>query len=157
MRILPEARLGIGDADLAQHLDGADAGRGAVQSQMVPDHVHQLAAHGEQRVQRGLRILEDDADIPAARMRAGVIQRNAVERRLLRRPEARRIHEVQQCGPDRGLARTAFAHDGHDLARGGREIDPLHRPHEPAAPPVGDRQAPHAEAWGGAVFIHCEG
>ncbi len=65
MRILGGAAFGLGNADLAQKLDGA-AGRGlgiepAVQAQPLAD----LAADLHHRIERGHRVLEYDADLAA--------------------------------------------------------------------------------------------
>ncbi len=66
MRILADPARGFGDADQLQHLDRAlerrPPGEALVQGQRLGD----LAADGQDRVERGHRFLEDHRDVVAA-------------------------------------------------------------------------------------------
>ena len=61
-----EPQLRIGDADLAEQLDGACARGEPGQSAMQQENLADLLLDGVQRIERGHRLLEDDRDIVAA-------------------------------------------------------------------------------------------
>jgi hypothetical protein len=69
VRVLVDARLRRRDAGLREQVDGALAGLRSASGRWVTDRLHQLLAHGEQRVQRGQRVLEDGADLSPRRRR----------------------------------------------------------------------------------------
>ena len=68
MRIVVDAALGVGNPDHPERLDRAIAGFGATGLLMKPDRLANLAADGEDRIQRGHRLLEDHRDPRAANM-----------------------------------------------------------------------------------------
>src|SRR5208283_249678 len=66
MRIAREPALRIGNADLAEHLDGPRARRMAGEAAMQQQDLADLLLDRVQRVERGHRLLEDDGDGVAA-------------------------------------------------------------------------------------------
>ncbi len=66
MRIALEPALRIGNADLAQNLDGARAGGLAGQPAMQQQNLADLLLDRVQRIERGHRLLKDDGDVVAA-------------------------------------------------------------------------------------------
>ena len=66
VRILVDAALGGGNADLLQQLDGALAGALLAHVGVGKDGLGELSADGVERVQRGQRVLEHHADLAPA-------------------------------------------------------------------------------------------
>ena len=66
VRILVEPAFGVGDADELQQLDGAGARLRVVHSHVDRQRLGDLQPDGEQRVERGHRLLEDHRDVAAA-------------------------------------------------------------------------------------------
>ena len=62
VRVVAQPLLGLGDLDLAQQLDGARLGRLAADAAVGAQRLADLPAHGADRVERGLRLLEDHRD-----------------------------------------------------------------------------------------------
>ena len=62
MRILPHAAFGFGDVHGLQHFDRLRGGGGAIGTAVHAQRFGQLEADGEIRIQRGHRILKDEAD-----------------------------------------------------------------------------------------------
>ena len=70
VRIFPRALLRLGNAHQAQHLDGLVAGLLPAESLVQQQHLGDLAADGQHRIERGHRLLEDHRDVLAAHRRA---------------------------------------------------------------------------------------
>src|SRR5207302_1999710 len=68
VRIMIDAILGTGDADLLQEVERTLARLAARQRQMGLDGLDELAADGIERIEAGQRILEDGADPGAAHL-----------------------------------------------------------------------------------------
>ncbi len=68
MRILFQAALGVGDADQAQQLDRAALRSRDIAAAMLLDRLGDLPPDGQDRVQRGHRLLEHHADLAAAHL-----------------------------------------------------------------------------------------
>ena len=66
VRIFVEPRLGRGDLDQPQHLQGAGARLGGADRTMQADGLDDLLAHGLHRIEAGHRLLEDHRDRIAA-------------------------------------------------------------------------------------------
>ena len=66
MRIGAEPALGVADADLLEQLEHARARRAFAQAVMDLQDLADLPLDRVQRVERGHRLLEDDADVVAA-------------------------------------------------------------------------------------------
>ena len=100
--IAPDRRSGRADADLSQHLERARAApRAARRSAMQPQHLGDLVADGEGRIEAGHRLLEDHADAVAPDLRASgsLVEREQIAcRRTGLRPPAMR------AGGDRAAA-----------------------------------------------------
>ena len=69
-RIGAGAELGLGNADRRERPDDGFVEARAAQAAMLADDVADLAADGQHRVEGGARVLEDDADLAAAQVRA---------------------------------------------------------------------------------------
>ncbi len=65
MGIVVEAVFRPGNPHHAHELDRPFTGRSVVHLHMQPEHLGQLLADGEDRVERGHRLLEDHGDLPA--------------------------------------------------------------------------------------------
>ena len=136
VRILPGAALGFRDIHLPQRLDRArHRGRRAA-AMLQPDHVGQLPADGEHRVQRRPRVLEDDADpLAPDASQARRIKREKVGTLEHDPPGAAREGgrlDAQDRKRDQRLAAAGFAHHrGHRrLAQG--EADIVQHRHQPS-------------------------
>ena len=146
VRILPRASGGIGDVDLAQQLDrpapASLAGEAAMRDLAFGD----LPADRQHRVQRGGRVLEDEADILAAHLPQALGARADDLRRRRRTIEPLTTRRVgQQPGDgERGdaLARTGLADDAEHFVAMDVEIDAPHRGHRP--PRAGERHLERA-------------
>ena len=155
--------LGVVDADLAQHVDGALAGRRAAHVVVGAVDVADLAAHPQHRVQRTARVLHDDADIlaaePAERLLVLGQQVLAAEEHLSPRDTPRRAHDAHQRQRRGGLARPRVAHQPHDLALADRQREIRERADRPLGRAVGDAQplgAEHLRGKGpGALEVGC--
>ena len=66
MRIALEPALRIGNADLAEHLEGPRARRCSGEPAMQQQNFADLLFDGVQRIERGHRLLKDDGDVVAA-------------------------------------------------------------------------------------------
>src|SRR3990172_1900698 len=66
MRVGVDARLGVGDLDQPEHLDGLRPGFFFAQPLMQLDRLADLVADGEDRIERGHRLLKDHRDLVAA-------------------------------------------------------------------------------------------
>ena len=129
MRVGRQTAFGIVDADLVQHIEDADPHRIAAQALMQFDTFPQLLLDRVQRVQRGHRLLEDEADVVAthpsqvslgrADHLGATIGNRAADLRTVRQKR----HRGQ--GRDR-LARPRFTHQRDRLALVDGEADAFH-------------------------------
>jgi hypothetical protein len=131
MRVVVEARGGFRDADAREHGSGAVGRRAVGHAAMRLECERHLRADGQHRVQRGLRVLEDHGDAPAA----------DGAHALGRQPDQflpgeadgpagdapGRIDQADQREAGDGFARPAFADQAQDLAGGEREGHAIHR------------------------------
>ena len=167
-RLVGDDQLGLGrtaparspPAAACRRRTGADAGRAwspapgcrpraagqrtrmrvaAAQRQMGADRLDQLLADGEQRIERGQRILEDGADAPAPdRAQLGwrqIVDALALKQDLAAGDPARRLQQPDHRGPGQRLAGTGFADQTQDLAAARSTGSP-----RPAPPACGARR-----------------
>ena len=125
VRIAVQHPLGVGQAHQRQQTLGLGQGVGLGSALVQDQHLGDLVADGEDRVQRGHRFLKDHADLVAANV-AGLIltDRQQVDIAVLaleHDPAAGELRPRQICQPhdrQRGhaFARPAFADDGDGAA-----------------------------------------
>jgi hypothetical protein len=122
---LLDANLGIGNADLAQQVDGFRLGLPAVEVEVGDDGLHQLVFDREQRVQRGHRVLENETDARTAHLEnLFVVERGnlfVVEVNLAAGDAAGRAQQLHDAVTDGRLAGAGFADQAEDFA--GLEIE----------------------------------
>ena len=75
VRVVAGARGGVRDPDGVEQRDGAPPGFGLRRLPVDDEGLGDLVADGEHRVERGHRLLEDEADTRAADRRAGRARR----------------------------------------------------------------------------------
>src|SRR5258706_10764586 len=133
VRIGVEPRLRLRNADFVQQLDGPLAQRPAREAQVLAQHLADLEADAEHRIERGHRLLEDHRDLGAAQLlhlppsnreEVAAAVKNPARRtngRVLGRKEA---HDGQRS--DR-LAAARLADQRHGAAHGYIEADALDR------------------------------
>ena len=102
VRVLSEATLGRPDADHAEQLERGGARRGLAQAAVDAQHLGDLEADREGRVQAGHRLLEDHADAVAADVAHG-------------RAELEQVAPLEHdaAGVDPARRRRVQAHDRH--------------------------------------------
>src|SRR5690349_5938352 len=143
MRIAFEPRLRVGNADLREHFEGSLARRGTGQPAMQQQNLADLLFDRVQRIERGHRLLEHDADIVAAHAAHPALVEfkkiGAFELDGAGRMPRRRIGQEPQ-NRQRGdrLARSGFADQRQRLALGDIERDPIHGQRLAAAGTEGD-------------------
>ena len=126
--------LRVRDVDEAQHLDGFFERRAAPEPFMLPHRLGDLRAHGIDRVQRGHRLLEDDADFLAA---DGTHLVGAQRHQIAAPPQdlagddpsGWRRDQLQDRERRDGFAAARFADDAESFAAVDREIDAVDRMH----------------------------
>ena len=148
VRVGGEAPFGIGNADRAQHLDGAPVGFGPADAHVVEDDVRDLASHRQDRVELGARIGDDHGELAAQNGAVGLVvearQVAAVEQHLAPLDDSRRRHQSHRGARQRGLSRPRFADQADELAGRDGEVDALQRAHRlgpigrKAHPEIGD-------------------
>jgi hypothetical protein len=133
MRVLAYAPLGRRDVHEVEQLDRALAGSRPRQAEVRPQALLDLTADGEDRVQRGHRLLEDERDLVAANPpqppRRCAEQVVAVEARATRDRRGRR-EEAQQRHRGHALPAARLADDSEHLALGEREAHLVDRVHD---------------------------
>ncbi len=128
MRIGRKSQRRIGDADALQRGDRARLGCLARQTRMAPaQHVDEMRADREQRIERRHRILKDHGDARAApgvhrrlgkREQIGAVEHDlAVDAREVGRQQA------DEAGREARLARPRFADHADDAAAPDVEVD----------------------------------
>ncbi len=143
-----EAGLRRGDAHRLQELARPPPRRGATGSLVHPDRLRHLVADGEQRVQRGHRVLQDHGDAPAphaAHLRVGFLQQVlALEQHPAAGDPRRRRQQAQDGERQRALAGAGLADDAQRLAGVDAKRHLVDRAHDPACP------APRRSGWRGS-------
>ncbi len=126
MRVLLQPALGFGDADAFQKLQSAGGGLRLRQVLVQHEAVGQLALDGEDRVQRGHRLLKDHPDLVAAHfahhggggggdVKLGAI-RPAEAKRARGDGAAAEFHQSHEGEGGHGLPRPAFTDDADGFA-----------------------------------------
>ena len=127
VRIGQKPRFRLGDADLFEQLERAGLGLGAAQGGGLLDGFDQLCPHRHQRVQRGLRILEDHPDPVAPDTPhlalAAPAQLFALEQDRSAGDPPGRFEQVDDGIADCRLAGAGFAHQPHHLAGADGQAD----------------------------------
>src|SRR5208283_5751095 len=121
MRIVVDAMLGVGNPDHPERLDGAIASLGAIGLLMQADGLANLAADGEDRVERGHRLLEDHRDARAAyvaHLEVAQLQQILILENYFAAHDTRRLgqqpHDREHA---RRLARSRLTDNAEQLAR----------------------------------------
>jgi hypothetical protein len=153
------AARGVGDADLFEQFQRALAARLAIQPEMHLEHLADLVADREARVQRGDRLLEDHRDV-AADDRAPLLRGDprqvvAVEGHAIGRDGGRPRQQPHQRQHRDGLARAGLADDGQHLVGLDLQIDAVDRDELAAAGVEGDAHVPDVKKR--HVFVSAEG
>ncbi len=148
MRVLVDPALGRGDADERHQLDGAGARRSRAHAEVVAQHLADLHAHGEERIERGHGILEDDRHLlaadPAGIGAAGrVEQRSAFPKNIAARDHAGHIDEAHHRLGGDALARAGFTDNAERLAAPDVEAHPAHRLRRAAPGVEADHEIAH--------------
>ena len=125
----------------------------AVHPQGLGDRI----AHGDARVQGGVRVLEDDLQVAAELAQARPVEPEEVHRlRLRRRPveglSGGRLDQPQQGAPGRGLATARLPHERQGLAVPHREVESVHGLHLPDH--AAEQPLPHREVLLEAAHVH---
>ena len=149
VRVVARAVLRAGDANQAQHLDGAGPRLVLLHVGVGLDGLHDLVAHAVDGVERRHGLLEDHRDLVAAHvlhLALGKPQQVLTVKgdragcdvaRLLQQPhDGKRRH---------GLARTRLAHDGEYLALLDGEGHAVHCPHHALARGELGHEVPYLE------------
>ena len=122
-------RRRIGDADPRQRLDGAPPGLGSVHAVVGAQHLGDLFADGEDRVEGRQGLLEDHRDArPPDTLQGAFRERQeigALEMGGAPGDAPWRRHQAQQRERRDRLAAAAFADQAEDLARIKREGDAI--------------------------------
>jgi len=121
---------------------------GRAQPAVPADRLHELAADGVERVQRGHRLLEDHADPAAADpVELGLAQRQQVAAAIVHRAAGLAVGSQQPHRRHHGLAlaRAGLAHHRHRLAGVDVEVDALHRLDHAVQRAEADPQVPDLE------------
>ncbi len=149
VRVGAEPGLRLANADLFEQLERAPARRRLVQAAMDLQHLADLPLDRVQRVERGHRFLEDDADLVAAHRPQLLLVRLeeilALEVDLARRMDRRGRQQPHHRERRHRLARTGFADQRHRLALDDVETGTLDRHGRRAAllegdPEIADRE-----------------
>ena len=140
MRVGVDARLRVGDADLAQEVDSLRTGllaRGAV---MDANRFRDLIADGEHRVQARHRILKDHCDVAAAELGHAILGQvqevddlavaSAEADRTAFNPARRAGEKAHDGKAGHGLPRPGLADDREGLALGDAERHPVDGAHD---------------------------
>jgi hypothetical protein len=133
VRVLVHAALGLGDLHHAQHFHGALHRIGAAGLLVQLHRLGDLPAHGEHRVQRGHRLLEDHGDAVAANLAhlalAQLHQVGAAQPHGARVTPRRRGHQPQDRQRGHALAAARFADHAQRAAGAHRVGNPVDRTH----------------------------
>jgi len=117
------------DADQVQQLDRPAPRRAPGHPLMPADHLHDLRAHGQHRVQRRHRLLHDERDAlaPDAAQRRGRSGQKVcpAEQHAAAQDAGRGRQQAQQGERGDRLAAPAFSHQRQGLTRGDVEVDAM--------------------------------
>ena len=137
MRIVVDAHLGAGDADLLQQLDRPRPRLGGRQRKMGLDGLDELMADRIERIEAGQRVLEDGADAGAAHLAhllvGQIVDAPALEADFAAGNAARRFEQADDGSAGQRLAGARFAHHAQHLARRDVEGDVVDREQGAAA------------------------
>ena len=130
VRVGGHAPRRLRDAHLGQQFLGTLPGLGLGHAHVLDQRLSQLRTHGEHRVQRGHRVLEDAGDLASAqRLQLG--QRSLEQVTPLPQHLTRTLgvvgQQVQDGHGGDALARARLAHQGHDGVLWDVEAHALHR------------------------------
>ena len=159
MRILIEPALRVGDADQPKQFDRARSRLLVIHPELNLQRLGDLQSDGQDRIERGHRLLEDHRDVAAAdlahlfvaeRQQVAPVEGDAAAGNA---PGMRRQKPHDRERRDR-LARTGFADDGDDLAAVDVEAQPLDRAHDAARRQEVNMQIFDLEQGRGLVRIH---
>ena len=153
VRILAHDPFRRADMDVAEQLQHPCLGGSPVHADMQAQHVGDLAADPIGRVERGHRVLGDQAEAPAHQAAAVPLWQvgdvPAVEAdRTGGNPRAGRL-DAQDDLADHGLAGAGFADQPVNLA--GRDIERHIAQDRRVPPPAGDRQMERPDGEDGAL------
>ena len=160
--IVVQALLGAGNAHHLEQLDGAPLRAGMLELLVRLQHLGQLPLDGQDRVQRGHRVLEDHGQpIPAQLPQLVIVlaqQLIPVEDDGARRPGRRLGQEPQHGQRADAFATARLAHDPHRLAGSQVVADAIHRMHHPIARAEGHMQvADRQHRRGGQILRSAAG
>ena len=141
VRVVVDAVAGGRDTDQLQQLDGPPAGRRAVQPLVQLERFADLTANGQDRIQRGHRVLEDHGDVVATHLPHVVLfeleQVTSVEHDLARDDFAGWLrNQAHQRERAHALATPRFTDQAERFALAQRERHPVDGLDEP----VGGRE-----------------
>ena len=133
VRVIMHAARGIGDLHQLQHLDGAGERLLLRQALVAAQALGDLLADGQHRIERGHRLLEDEADLLGAdlvQFIAGERHQVAALEHDLALDDAARRHRDQFQDRHRrdGLAAAGFADDAERLALVDGDVDAVDGP-----------------------------
>src|SRR5438067_1801389 len=137
VRIVVVARLRARNADLAEQSQGALARGGLAHPQMREDRLLQLPANRVKRIERGERVLEDDADLAAAQLPQlfgrQVVDAAALEPYFAGADPPGRLEKADDREPGDRLAGAGFADHAQYFTGRDRERNAIERPQRAAA------------------------
>ena len=135
MRIAVDALVGRGDADFAEPRERLLPRLPAPERLVGQDRLGKLIADAHERVEAGQRVLEDDADAPAADRahprRRQIVDALAVEPDFAAGDPAWRVKKADDGEAGQRLAGAGFADDPENLARRNVERDAVERDERP--------------------------
>ena len=140
MGIAPHYVGGPRHAQLGEQIGASLPGEARLDTKMEPHRLGQLAADGQGRIERGGRVLENDADAATAQHWRFTQKIVAIEAQALRADPRGRTEQTQQRQHDGRLARSRFAHQAQHAAGRDGERHVVERLQPAAARGVGDRQ-----------------
>ena len=136
-------------AQLGEQIGATLPGEARLDAEMEPHRLGELAADGQGRIERGGRVLENDADAATAQHRRFTQKIVAIEAQALRADPRGRTEQTQQRQHDGRLARSRFAHQAQHAAGRDGERHVVERLQPAATRGVGDRQDLDVERGGG--------
>ena len=144
VRILLDAHVRVRDPHRPHQLEGLGKGRLAGQVGVGEDGLHQLLLHGEQRIEGGHGILEDETDARATNGPHLVLalagDELAVEVDVTTGDATGRAQQIDDGVADGGFASAGLTDDADDLALFNRKREILDRGKHPVAGGVLDPQ-----------------
>jgi hypothetical protein len=153
VRVVVHPRRGGRDLHPVHQLDGLGLGLLLGEALVDAEHLAELVAHGEHRVQRAERVLEDHGDPPAADLAAllgGHLEHvlAAEEDLALRDPGRRHVEDAHDRLRGHRLAGAGLAEHGEGLAGVDVVVDAVDGPYDTLAGGELDVQVTHFEQRG---------